>query len=641
MKKLRFILLLLCMIAKPGILVSQDQPPTRSRKAAEAYNNGIRSYSLNNYTNAINKLLEAIHEDARFIDAYLVLAEVYEDNDQPHDAIRTYRQAFAINDTYYPYGWIRLGNLEYKEALYRDAKLRYEKYLEISQDNTANTVKAKDGIARCDFAIHAINSPVEFKPVNLGPSVNTENDEYWPSLSADEKILVITRLLKSHEFINRMQEDFFISHYRDEGWTFMLNAGEPLNTNDNEGAQALSGDGRFMVFTACNRSDGLGRCDLYYSVKEGNQWSIPLNMGSPVNTAYRETQPSLSSDGRTVYFSSDRPGGKGSHDLWVSNRDEKGNWTVPVNLGDSINTVGIEMSPFIHPDSRTLYFSSDGHIGMGGYDIFMSQLQADGNWKRPVNLGYPINTNRDEIGMIVNSRGDKAYYSSDIDARQGKDIFTFEMPVHIRPDMVTYMKGKIFDAKNDRPLKAQFELTDLNTGNVINISHSDSITGEFLVCIPTDHNYMLNVSKEGYLFFSENFALLDRYQVDDPFLKDIPLQPLQVGVSTVLKNIFYETDSFALKKESEAELMKIVKFMQENAEVRIEISGHTDNTGNASYNQVLSENRARIVAEYLINASIDSDRLTYSGYGMNIPIASNDSEANRAQNRRTELKIIE
>lgn len=621
--------------------MSQNQPVTRSRKAIEAYNNGIRSYSLNYYANAVKYFLEAIDEDARFMDAYLVLAEVYEDSNQPHEAIRTYRQAFAINETYYPYGWIRLGNLEYKEALYREAKQRYEKYLEISEANTANAIKAKDGITRCNFAIYAQNNPVEFKPVNLGPAVNTANDEYWPSLSADEKILVITRLIKSNEFINRVQEDFFISYYQEEGWTVMLNAGEPLNTNDNEGAQTISGDGRFMVFTACNRSDGVGRCDLYYTVKEGNLWSKPVNMGSPINTAYRETQPALSSDGRTLYFSSDRPGGKGLHDIWVSYMDENDLWTIPVNLGDSINTVGIEMSPFIHPDNRTLYFSSDGHIGMGGYDIFMSQLQADGYWNKPVNLGYPINTNRDEIGMIVNSRGDKAYYSSDINTRQGKDIFSFEMPVQTRPEMVTYMKGKIFDAKNDLPLKARFELTDLNAGKVINMSYSDSITGEFLVCIPTDHNYMLNVSKKGYLFFSENFALKDRYQVNDPFLKDIPLQPLQVGVSTILKNIFYETDSFALKMESEAELTKIVQFLQENAEVRIEISGHTDNIGNQEYNQILSENRAKTVAEYLINASIDSNRIIYHGYGMKMPVVSNDTEEYRAQNRRTEMKIIE
>ena len=299
------------------------------------------------------------------------------------------------------------------------------------------------------------------------------------------------------------------------------------------------------------------------------------------------------------------------------------------------------MSPFIHSDGRTLYFSSDGLIGMGGYDIFMSKLDNNGNWSHPVNLGYPINTNRDEIGLIVNARGDKAYYSSDIDPQQGKDIFVFDMPQPTRPESVTYMKGKIFNSITSLPLKAQFELTDLNTGSIINFSYSDSITGEFLVCIPTDHNYMLNVSKQGYLFFSENFAMNGTYDADEPFLKDIPLHPLQVGLSIVLKNIFYETDSFALKRESIAELRKVVDFLQQNPNVHIEISGHTDNVGNKEYNQRLSENRARTIAEYLIDSNIESDRVRYQGYGMNMPVANNDSEENRALNRRTELKIIE
>jgi outer membrane protein OmpA-like peptidoglycan-associated protein len=396
-----------------------------------------------------------------------------------------------------------------------------------------------------------------------------------------------------------------------------------------------------MVFTACNRKDGLGRCDLYFSTREGENWSEPMNLGSPINTSFRETQPSLSADGRTLYFSSNRAGGRGQHDIWVSHLDMNNKWSQPVNLGDSINTGGIEMSPFIHPDGRTLYFSSDGLTGMGGYDIFMSRQDDNGNWSSPRNLGYPINTNRDEIGLIVNARGDKAYYSSDIDLQKGKDIYVFDMPKSLRPEAVTYMKGKIFDALTVHPLKAQFELTDLNTGSVIHFSYSDSISGEFLVAIPTYHNYMLNVSRQGYLFFSENFAMNGSYDASEPFLKDIPLQPLQVGVSIILKNIFYETDSFALKKESVAELRKVVDFLQQNPNVRIEISGHTDNTGNPEYNQLLSENRARTIAEYLINAKIESERVRYQGYGMNMPVNENDSEVNRALNRRTELKIIE
>jgi outer membrane protein OmpA-like peptidoglycan-associated protein len=396
-----------------------------------------------------------------------------------------------------------------------------------------------------------------------------------------------------------------------------------------------------MIFTACNRGDGIGRCDLYASSKEGDIWSLPINLGNPVNTKYRETQPSISPDSRTLYFSSDRPGGKGLHDIWVSHRDENGQWSTPLNLGDTINTEGEEMSPFIHPDDQSLYFSSDGLIGLGGYDLFISRRDSAGKWQTPVNLGYPINTNRDEIGLIVNSRGDKAYYSSDVDKITGKDIFVFELPVRDRPLMVTYMKGKVFDALDHRLLKAQFELVDLETGRIIFSSFSDSLTGEFLVSIPVNRNYMLNVAKKAYLFFSENFSLKNSFDADKPFLKDVPLQPMMIGNSVVLKNVFFDTDSYALKKESTVELKKVVRLLQTNPEIKIEIGGHTDNTGNLDYNQKLSESRAKAVVDYLISTSVKADRMVSKGYGMNIPVATNDTEEGRAQNRRTELKIIE
>jgi outer membrane protein OmpA-like peptidoglycan-associated protein len=441
--------------------------------------------------------------------------------------------------------------------------------------------------------------------------------------------------------MKKVQEDFFISHWLGNGWEVMKNAGSPLNTGDNEGAQTLSGDGRLMIFTACNRSNGLGRCDLYYSIKEGERWSLPRNLGKPVNTTYRETQAAITPDGRTLYFSSDRPGGKGLHDIWVSHSDDNGQWSVPENLGDVINTKGIEMSPFIHPDNQSLYFSSDGLIGLGGYDLFVSRKDSTGKWQKPVNLGYPINTNRDEIGLIVNSRGDKAYYSSDVNKSNGKDIFVFDLPMQDRPVMVTYMKGKVFDSDDNQLLRAQFELVDLETGKNIYRSFSDSLTGEFIISIPVNRNYMLNVSRKGYLFYSENFSLKNNYLVDKPYLKDVPLQPLKVGNRIVLRNVFYETDSYELKKASTSELNKVVRFLQANPEIKIEISGHTDDTGDLDYNQKLSENRAKTVADYLISESIKAERIVSKGYGENLPVASNNTEEGRAQNRRTELKIIE
>ncbi len=641
MKCTMLLILLSVLLLWPAYGLSQETVLTKSKKAIEAYNNGLKKFTLHDYKAAEGFFLSAIEADTKFMDAYLMLGEVYENSNQPLKAIDAYQTGLKIKEDYYPFGYIRLGKLQYREGQYENAKSSYSRYLSFKTYIDKYKEDASVGIVRCEFSIEAMKNPVDFEPVSLGPAINTTYDEYWPSLSADEQTLVITRLVPSRDLAKKIQEDFFISHWSDGSWGEMKNAGRPLNTEDNEGAQTLSGDGRMMVFTGCNRVDAVGRCDLYYSIKEGDNWTPPRNIGRQINTAYRETQPSITPDGRTLYFSSDRPGGMGKHDIWVSHLNDNNLWMVPENIGAEINTPGIEMSPFIHPDNQSLYFSSDGQIGLGGYDLFVSRRDSTGKWQKPLNLGYPINTNRDEIGLVVNSRGDKAYYSSDVNKTNGKDIFVFDLPVQSRPVMTTYMKGNVFDAEDKQLLRAQFELVNLETGTSTYRSYSDSLTGEFLVSIPVNSNYMLNVSRNGYLFFSENFTLKDTYRADKPYLKDVPLQPLKTGNRIVLKNVFYETDSYALKKESAVELNKVVRLLQTNPNIRIEISGHTDNTGNLDYNRKLSENRARSVADFLISASVKAERIVAKGYGMSRPVASNDTDEGRAQNRRTELQIIE
>jgi len=277
---------------------------------------------------------------------------------------------------------------------------------------------------------------------------------------------------------------------------------------------------------------------------------------------------------------------------------------------------------------------------MGDFDLFVSRLDSNGNWSKPKNLGYPINTYRDEVGLIVNARGDIAYYASDIHPSTGKDIYCFTLYEDARPHEVSYMKGRVFDENTRDRLKARFELYDLNDGTLISQSFSDPVTGEFLLCIPTNKNYMLNVEHKGYLFYSDNFELEGIYHLEKPFLKDVPLKRVKTGEKTVLKNIFFETDSYLLKPESVFELDKLIRFLKTNSDLSIEISGHTDNIGTREYNQTLSENRAKSVVEYLISKGISADRLVYKGYGFDQPIDENDTEAGRANNRRTELKII-
>ncbi len=634
--------ILLIGILSFQIVAAQKTYKTESRKAISLYAEGLAYYKIKEYTGAEEKLKSAIRIDVKFQDAYLVLAEVYWEQGKYENAIEQYNKGLLIDPYYYPRGYLNKGKLEVKIARYEEARNSYLKYFEMDTIESKYTERAKRGLEQTEFAIHAMNNPVDFEPVSLGPNVNTAEDEYWPSLSADEKTLIITRLVHVYDIVKegKVQEDFFISEYGPEGWEPMKDAGFPLNTDDNEGAQSISANGQLMVYTVCNRKGVIGRCDIYYSTREGMEWTFPKNMGEPVNSVAKETQPSLSADGRIIYFASNRPGGKGGLDIWMSSRDSDDNWQSPVNLGNSINTPGDEMSPFIHHDNSSLYFSSNYHIGMGDFDLFVSRLDSNGNWSKPRNLGYPINTNRDEIGLIVNARGNTAYYASDIHPATGKDIYRFTLHEDARPDEVSYMKGRVFDEKTRERLRARFELYDLKNGKLINQSYSDPVTGEFLLCIPTNKNYMLNVEHRGYLFHSENFALKGIYHLEKPFMKDVPLKPIQLGEKSVLKNVFFETDSYSLKPESKYELDKIIHFLKFNSEIMIEISGHTDNIGTREYNLTLSEKRAKSVVDYLVNHGISEDRLQYKGYGFDQPVDENETEEGRANNRRTEFKII-
>ncbi|MBN2613622.1 MAG: PD40 domain-containing protein [Bacteroidales bacterium] len=633
--------LILCLVFVQIAAFGQTSYTTEKKSAIKAYTDGISYLNLRYYDKAIELFQKAIDIDEKFVEAYFILAQAYEDNKTYEKAIDAYNRGIAVNPLFFTYSYILRGNLEFKIGRYEDAKKSYQAFFSTASKNKKHIELAQKGIKRSDFAINAIKSPVSFNPVSLGDSVNSEFDEYWPCLTADENTLVFTRLVKDTTSLTGYQEDFYLSDKVNGKWGLARNAGPPLNSRYNEGAQTISADGRIMVFTACGREDAIGRCDLYISKKTGDQWSVPVNMGRPVNTADFETQPSLSADGRTLFFASDRAGGFGDVDIYYSVSDNFGNWSQPVNLGEAINTTGRDWAPFIHPDNRTLYFSSDNHTGMGGFDLFYARKDSSGKWPEPVNLGYPINTFNDEYGLVINATGDYALYASDRNQVQKRDIFGFNIPKETRPISVSYMKGKVFDADTKKLLGAGFELTDLATRTTISRSVSDSLTGEFLVCIPVRSNYLLNVSKDGYLFYSDHFSLDKVFEADEPFLKDVPLQPIIPGKSVVLKNIFYEFDSYKLKPESKLELDKLVQFMKSYPTVKIEVSGHTDNIGSEAYNLTLSAQRAKEVAGYLISQSIAEERITYTGYGYTVPIAPNDTEENRALNRRTEVLILE
>ena len=377
---------------------------TESNKAIKAYNEGMSYYDYVDYTNAEIFFKEALKSDDTFYEAFMMLGELYAKEKRFAEAASNYQSAVKIDSTSYKPVFFSLANAEMMSDDYQNALTHYKIYLKNKGDSEKNRRLAARNIKNCEFAIVAIKNPVSFNPVSVGAAINTSDDEYWPSITVDGQTLMFTRQVLNgyNQFgMSNSQEDFYISSHSDSGWTKAINAGEPLNTKSNEGAQTLSSNGNYMYFTACERSGGLGSCDIYFSAYANGHWSIPYNLGSPVNTKSWESTPSISSDGNFLIFSSNRPGGFGGKDLWFSIMSKKGKWSEPVNMGKNINTDGDEMSPFIHFDGRTLYFASDGRPGMGGFDIYLSRMSNDSSWSEPKNLGYPINTANDEMGLVL------------------------------------------------------------------------------------------------------------------------------------------------------------------------------------------------------------------------------------------------
>jgi len=546
----------------------------KNKKAISYFEEALRNYQAKSYYQSIYYAEKALKKDSKFVEVYYLLSDIYALQGRYQDKIDALKKAIGISPQRNAQAYILLAKAEIRLGKYKDAKahLRLLKKLD-THNKFAGYTKKYDDI--CDFALQAIANPVNFKPINLGANINTKYSEYLPSVSVDEQTLIYTIALpragiteiKSQK---DTQEDFYISK-RDKNGIRMQskNMGAPVNTIGNEGAQSISPDGRMLFFTSCNNKLGenlhgksFGSCDIFVSYKEGNDWTKPINIGEPVNSYWWESQPSFSSDGKTLYFVSNRPGGEGGIDIWYAIKKENGTWGKVINAGKNINTAGDEQSPFIHPDNKTLYFSSDGLLGMGQTDLFVTR-------------------------------------------------------------------------------KDRFNIFDLLKGDTVTSSFSDKTTGEFLICIPSGNNFALNVSKEGYLFYSDNFVIPESKDSLQTYYLEIPLSPIKKGEKIILKNVFFDTDSYILKVESNVELDKTVIFLNKNSKIKIEIGGHTDNTGNEKHNKQLSKNRANAVYKYFISKGVLAERLSFKGFASEHPIAKNTTKEGRSQNRRTEIKIID
>jgi len=626
-------LLLIFSVFISVLACAQGHYTTANSEAIKYYAQANSSLDANEYDIAIGQLLKALGKDSTFLEAHVRLADTYDLLYQYKPAAQHYTAAINLNPEFSRRIYLKLGQAEVHLARYVLSQQHLQKYLTYPGITDEDIYLAKKLLKDDEFSIEAIKHPVPFKPINMGPAINTADDEYLPVATADESTLIFTRKINNNE-------DFYKSIKVNGLWQPATYLSNNINTpNYNEGAQSISTDGKYLFFTGCNRPDGLGRCDIYVAQRKGDDWGKPYDLQPPVNTPGWESQPSISADGRTLYFVSNRKGGYGGYDIWKSTISEKG-WSNPENLGPNINTSFNEQSPYIAADDSTLYFCSDGWPGLGGMDLFVSHLGKDGKWQKPLNMGYPINSNGDENGLSVTASGQYAFFASNnLNGYGGYDIYTFELPVALRPQMVTYVKGTVIDIKTRLPLEAAIEIIDLDKNQVVYQNFSDPDNGGFLATLIAGRNYGLNVSKSGYLFYSANFSLVGHAE-KDPYYVTAEMSPIEVGNKVVLNNIFFDTNRFDIKPESRAELQKLVEFLNQNPTIHIEISGHTDNVGNIQANQVLSQNRAKSVYQYLINYGISPTRLIYKGYGQTQPIAPNTTDDNRSKNRRTEFKII-
>ena len=649
---LRSLFLLPVLLLTLGVQAQLRDYSTKDKKAIKLYEEGLDCMHQRDWNCAEARLSKAAGFDDHFVEPRFALAELYDLRGNDTEAMRWYREALQLAPRYFPNAYLHLADIEFRNQEYTAAEGHYKTFLDLNQD-PVRADRARLGIDNCTFAARAIKQPVPFEPVNLGPGVNSAEPEYYPCVTADDRTLIYTRRVTAPEVRPYgMQEDFFVSHRGEDGSWGRSDPVPTVNTlQHNEGAGTLTPDGRFIIFTKCALADGsyggelkgLGSCDLFISRRIGDRWTKPENLGPPVNSRNWESQPSMASDGRTLYFVRGQMARDGIRDMdiWSSTLQDDGSFSTPEKLPGAVNTPFQEESVQIHPDGRTLYFSSNGHPGFGGLDIFMSRKEADGSWGQALNLGWPINTGDDENSLLVSADGRVAYFASDREGGQGDlDLYSFELYPEARPEPVTYIRGRVYDESTGDPLEADVMLLDLTDGRLATAAYSDPGTGEFLVVLPTERTYALNASAEGYLFFSANYDVQGTGDNADPFTLEVPMRPLKTGETIALRNVFFETASHELLPASHVELDRLVQLLERNASLRIEVGGHTDNVGGEAENQQLSERRAQAVRGYLVSKGIAADRIEAKGYGEGRPAATNDTEEGRALNRRTEVRVL-
>jgi outer membrane protein OmpA-like peptidoglycan-associated protein/tetratricopeptide (TPR) repeat protein len=617
-------------------------PEDINKKSLKYYEDGLAAVKIKRFDEALILFNKSLEKASDFNAARIMKASVLFETKSFEQAEKEFLTVMSSGQDFPDKVFYTIGLIQWKLDKFGLASENFKKYLKCENIPDILRTKAAKYYNQSVFAEKAVANPLPFEPVNVGDKINTGVNEYLPSITADGKTMVFTRRVGSSEFL-------FETKLIDGEWSDPRSIDE-INQYMESGAHSLSADGKFLVFTSCERQDGYGSCDLYYSANRRGTWTRPRNMGKVINSAAWDSQPSLTENGRTLYFSSNRQGTLGGKDIWVARRNSQGRWTYPVNLGETINSQGDEKAPFIHFDATTLYFMSNYHQGMGDFDLFKSSLSEKMKWSTPENLGYPINTKYHDgtfcvdisgkSGFMTSDRHHKKDLTKDKKAKVETDIYSFEMPPVIAPNASTFLEVTVIDKLSKEPIQAGVNVYRNDTEHSIFRGHTDE-EGETLVVLPLKADYAISITADGYAFFSSRVNLL-HYDSSEPVKLKVELWKPEETEETpiVLENVLFESGSDRLQPNSQQEISQLYDLLVGQPLIFIEIRGHTDNVGRPEDNLLLSESRAKRVYDVLIKMGIEENRLSFHGFGESKPIAENSSEEGRTLNRRTEFVIL-
>jgi len=611
--------------------------PTSDKKALKYFEKALEYRKEKKPFEEIRAQIErALALDSNYADALEFLGNLAWQSKRDQIMVESYEKLIlacpdASADAYY-----RLGDFYYNSGSFGKAIKSFRSFLEFDQvkEDIARDVERK--IIRAEFK----SKPVPFNPVPL-KDICSADPEYLAIISPDQEYCFYTRRFEEQ---NRGSlypvtvEKFMISKKDGEHFS----KGEPMpppfnkKGSNNEGGASISIDNRNLFFTV-NKNENF---DIYTSSENNGVWSEPVSAGRSVNDPERwESQPSISPDGKSLYFVSIRDSVNQTSDIYFSRKNSDGSWAPARPVGAPVNTTGNEKTPFLHPDNNTLYFSSDYHKGLGGYDIFMCRRRQDGSWSDPVNLGYPINTEADELGFFVSTDGKIGYFASNnLKGVGGYDVYSFDLHEEVRPLKVLFIKGELKDEDNEAPGNTSIVLRNTQTMEMADVSY-DSSSGRYASVVLFDNDYILTVKKQGYAYTSAYFSASDTVR-PEPRKMDFKLKTTSVGQSYQLDNIHFETESARLTRQDSVIIRDFSFYLKEEPGLKVALQGHTDNSGSPQQNQILSEKRAKAVFDFLVECEIPSVRLSYQGFGQSKPVADNLTEEGRAKNRRTEFVIV-